>query len=81
MENALGYTQMRLNYIRDYAKAVNDQAVRMEMAWGNRDNFADAIDVEAWIVGQKEELEGTIESLLAYLQPLDTKTTDKKGEK
>lgn len=73
MEKDLGYSQMRFNYITDYANSINEQAVQMEMAWQYRNNFNGDVDVDKWLQEHKQEMEKTIESFKKYLQPLDNK--------
>ena len=70
MDRQYGYTQYRLDVITRYANSINEQAVRMEMAWQNRDNFKDDVDVDMWLRGQKLLIEETVESFLDYLEPM-----------
>ena len=70
MDRQYGYTQYRLDVITSYANSINEQAVRMEMAWQNRDNFKDTADVDMWLRGQKLLIEETVESFLDYLEPM-----------
>lgn len=71
MKEEFGYTQMLFNYITDYANSISEQAVRMEMAWHNRDCFSEEVDVEKWLDGQRKEMETSMESLKQYLKPLN----------
>lgn len=71
MEREFGYSQMKFNYITDYANAINEQAIRMEWAWQNRKNFTSEVNLEEWLAGQVKELEDSMESLKNYLEPLE----------
>ena len=71
MERAFGYSQMRFNYITDYANSIVESAVQMEMAWQNRKNFRDDVDLEEWLKGQAEDIERKVSELSTYLRPLD----------
>lgn len=67
MEKAFGYSQMRFNYITDYANDIAERAVQMEMVWVNRDNFKAGVDVEEWLKSQAEDLEISMRGLSNYL--------------
>ena len=69
MKEEFGYSQLRFNYITDYANTISEQVVRMEMAWTNRDSFKDDVDVNNWINHQRTQIERNIEDLKRYLQP------------
>ncbi|MGM8141228.1 hypothetical protein [Enterococcus italicus] len=71
MERAFGYSQMRFNYIIDYANSIAVSAVQMEAVWQNRKNFRDDIDLEKWLKGQAEDIERKVSELSTYLRPLD----------
>lgn len=71
MERELGYSQMKFNYITDYANSISEQAIRMEWAWQNRKNFTSEVNLEEWLAGQVQELEDSMESLKNYLEPLE----------
>lgn len=71
MAREFGYSQMKFNYITDYANAINEQAIRMEWAWQNRKNFTGEVDLEEWLAGQVKELEDSMKSLKNYLEPLE----------
>ena len=71
MERELGYSQMKFNYITDYANSISEQAIRMEWAWQNRKNFPSEVNLEEWLAGQVQELEDSMESLKNYLEPLE----------
>ncbi|MFW8618654.1 hypothetical protein ACOJB1_12485 [Enterococcus innesii] len=69
MERAFGYSQMRFNYITDYANSIAESAVQMEMAWQNRKNFKEDIDIEQWLIRQAESIEQAMKELSTYLEP------------
>lgn len=69
MKEEYGYSQYRFNYITDYANAIAEKAVQMEMAWANRDSFKDDVDVNNWINHQRNEIERTVDEFKQYLQP------------
>ncbi|SFE47944.1 hypothetical protein SAMN04487887_11384 [Enterococcus casseliflavus] len=71
MERAFGYSQMRFNYITDYANSIAESAVQMEMVWQNRKNFRNDVDLEEWLKGQAEDIERKVSELSTYLRPLD----------
>lgn len=71
MEKELGYSQMRFNYITDYANQISEEATRMEMAWQNRKNFTSEVDLEKWLEGQRKDIEDMTKSLNQYLEPLE----------
>lgn len=72
MDKALGYSQMKFNYITDYANNIAEKAVQMEMAWQNRKNFKDSIDIEQWLIGQAEYIERAMKELSSYLEPISS---------
>lgn len=67
----LGYSQMKFNYITDYANSISEQAIRMEWAWQNRKNFTGDVNLEEWLAGQVKELEVQMNSLKKYLEPIE----------
>ena len=69
MKEEFGYSQLRFNYITDYANTIAEQAIQMEMAWQNRNGFKDDVNVEEWINNQKSQIERNIEEFKRYLQP------------
>lgn len=69
MKEEFGYSQLRFNYITDYANTIAEQAIQMEMAWQNRNGFKDDVNVEEWINNQKSQIERNIEEFKQYLQP------------
>lgn len=69
MEKAFGYSQMKFNYITDYANDIAERSVQLEMAWSNRDNFKSEIDVQEWMKNQVEALEMSMRELSKYLKP------------
>ncbi|EYT96281.1 hypothetical protein [Enterococcus mundtii] len=70
MEKALGYSQMKFNYITDYGTDIKERTTQMEMIWINRDNFKEGIDVEKWLESQVEALETSMKELSRYLEPI-----------
>lgn len=77
MEKALGYSQMKFNYITDYGTDIKERTTQMEMVWSNRDNFKDGIDVEKWLESQVEALEKSMKELSRYLEPIKAYMEDK----
>ncbi|WP_394898651.1 hypothetical protein [Enterococcus gallinarum] len=69
MEKAFGYSQMKFNYITDYANDIAERSVQLEMAWSNRDNFKSEIDLQEWMKNQVETLEMSMRGLSKYLKP------------
>lgn len=69
MKEEFGYSQLRFNYITDYANTIAEQAIQMEMAWQNRNGFKDDVNVEEWINNHKSQIERNIEEFKRYLQP------------
>ncbi|MFW8620873.1 hypothetical protein [Enterococcus thailandicus] len=80
MEKAFGYSQMRFNYITDYANDIAERAVQMEMVWVNRDNFKSGIDVEEWLKSQAEDLEISMRGLSNYLKPMKQKNVKEEHD-
>lgn len=72
MERAFGYSQMRFNYITDYANNIAESAVQMEWAWQNRKNFKEDIDIEQWLIRQAESIEQAMKELSTYLEPVES---------
>lgn len=70
-ESALGYTQYRFNCITDHTNAIQKNAVKMEMAWQNRDNYNESADIGNFLERQTKEINRLIESLQSYLEPLE----------
>lgn len=68
MEKAFGYSQMKFNYITDYANDIAERSVQLEMAWSNRDNFKSEIDLQEWMKNQVETLEMSMRGLSKYLK-------------
>lgn len=79
MEKAFGYSQMKFNYITDYANSIAESAVQMEMAWQNRKNFRDDVDLEEWLKGQVGEIERKLSELSSYIKPLDDFYEEQEG--
>ncbi|UDM79585.1 hypothetical protein [Vagococcus fluvialis] len=71
MEKELGYSQMRFNYITDYANQISEEATRMEMAWQNRKNFNSEVDLEKWLEGQRRDINDMMTTLNQYLEPIE----------
>ncbi|MBK0036699.1 MULTISPECIES: hypothetical protein [unclassified Enterococcus] len=69
MKKAFGYSQMKFNYITDYANDIAERSVQLEMAWSNRDNFKSEIDVQEWMKNQVEALEMSMRELSKHLKP------------
>lgn len=80
MEKAFGYSQMRFNYITDYAIDIAERAVQMEMVWVNRDNFKAGVDVEEWLKSQAEDLEISMRGLSNYLKPMKQKNVKEEHD-
>ncbi|WP_270660707.1 hypothetical protein [Enterococcus thailandicus] len=80
MEKAFGYSQMRFNYITDYANDIAERAVQMEMVWVNRDNFKAGVDVEEWLKSQAEDLEISMRGLSNYLKPMKQKNVKEEHD-
>ncbi|MDT2794277.1 hypothetical protein P7H53_06005 [Enterococcus thailandicus] len=80
MEKAFGYSQMRFNYITDYANDIAERAVQMEMVWVNRDNFKAGVDVEEWLKSQVEDLEISMRGLSNYLKPMKQKNVKEEHD-
>ncbi|MGM0189670.1 hypothetical protein [Enterococcus sp. AZ147] len=81
MEKAFGYSQMKFNYITDYANSIAESAVQMEMAWQNRENFKEDIDIEQWLIRQTENIDQAMKELSVYLEPLSSFYESKQEEK
>lgn len=81
MEKAFGYSQMKFNYITDYANSIAESAVQMEMAWQNRENFKEDIDIEQWLIRQKESIDQAMKELSVYLEPLSSFYESEQEEK
>lgn len=77
MDKALGYSQMKFNYITDYGTDIKERTTQMEMIWSNRDNFKEGIDVEKWLESQVEALETSMKELSRYLEPIKAYMEDK----
>ncbi|MGF2079728.1 hypothetical protein [Enterococcus casseliflavus] len=69
MEKVFGYSQMKFNYITDYANDIAERSVQLEMAWSNRDNFKSEVDVQEWMKNQVEALEISMRELSKHLKP------------
>lgn len=80
MEKAFGYSQMRFNYITDYANDIAERAVQMEMVWVNRDNFKAGVNVEEWLKNQAEDLEISMRELSNYLKPMKQKNVKEEHD-
>ncbi|MFS0952441.1 hypothetical protein ACFC3A_12555 [Enterococcus thailandicus] len=80
MEKAFGYSQMRFNYITDYANDIAERAVQIEMVWVNRDNFKAGVDVEEWLKSQVEDLEISMRGLSNYLKPMKQKNVKEEQD-
>ncbi|MEY8446707.1 hypothetical protein AALA44_11220, partial [Enterococcus ratti] len=76
MDKALGYSQMKFNYITDYGTDIKERTTQLEMIWVNRDNFKEGIDVEKWLEIQVEALETSMKELSRYLIPIKTYMED-----
>ncbi|MBE6172331.1 hypothetical protein [Enterococcus sp. DIV1304_2] len=72
MEKAFGYSQMKFNYITDYVNSIAESAVQMEMAWQNRKNFKEDIDIEQWLIRQAESIDQAMKELSVYLEPVSS---------
>ena len=71
MEKELGYSQMKFNYITDYANQIAEESTRMEMAWQNRKNFNSEVDLEKWLEGQRRDINDRMTTLNQYLEPIE----------
>lgn len=72
MEQAYGYTQMRINYIKDHAKTIYEQTIQLENTWHNRKNFsADDETIKKYFENQRKQIEDNIKYLNSYLEPRD----------
>lgn len=72
MEKAYGYTQMRINYIKDHAKEIYEQAVQLENTWQNRHNFsADNEVLDRYFKNKRKQIEDNVDYLGKYLESLD----------
>lgn len=81
MEKAFGYSQMKFNYITDYANSIAESAVQMEMAWQNRENFKEDIDIELWLIRQVESIDQAMKELSVYLEPVSSFYESEQEEK
>ncbi|MGG5325484.1 hypothetical protein IGJ83_002679 [Enterococcus pernyi] len=81
MEKAFGYSQMKFNYITDYANSIAESAVQMEMAWQNRKNFKEDIDIEQWLIRQAESIDQAMKELSVYLEPVSSFYESEQEEK
>lgn len=81
MEKAFGYSQMKFNYITDYANSIAESAVQMEMAWQNRENFKEDIDIGQWLIRQTESIDQAMKELSVYLEPLSSFYESEQEEK
>lgn len=70
MEQAYGYTQMQINYIKDHAKTIYEQAVQLENTWHNRKNFSTEDEtINKYFENQRKQIEENIKYLNSYLEP------------
>ncbi len=71
MEKAHGYSQMKLNYIKGYANAIQEEAIKMDVAWGNRNNFNEKVDLDYYFENARKELDRLIKDFRGYLEPFE----------
>lgn len=71
MRREFGYSQMRFNYITDYANSIAEHAIQMEMAWNNSENFKDEVNLQVWLENKAETIEQEMKEMSAYLKPMD----------
>lgn len=72
MEEAYGYNQLRINYIKDHAKTIYEQCVQLENTWHNRNNFSvDDKTLKNYFENQQKQIEENMRYLKSYLEPND----------
>lgn len=66
----MGYTDARMNAITSYANSISKRTANLEMAWHNRQNFKDDVDIESWLKMEAGIIKDEMSELSKYLEPL-----------
>lgn len=69
------YTQHQLSVIKDYARAIHEKTIKMELMWHNKELIADDDGelAELYLASIREEIESNMEELTTYLKPKEVK--------
>ena len=78
---SMGYSDAKMNAITSYASSIAKRTVNLELAWHNRHNFKDDVDIETWLEIEADIIKSEIAELSKYLEPSPKYGKDWRYEK